>query len=357
MTTRTVLSFCCLYAVLSGPVHAEPLPVVTTLATYASLVREVGGDRVATDHLIAPGQDPHFVKPTPSLSMKLRRAKLFVSTGLDLELWVPAVVDRSGNRTIRDGEVGFVSAAHGIPLLEKPLVVPERTEGDAHLYGCPHITNGPDNLLDTAQNIMIGLIKVDPAGESEYRKNYAAFRRRLLEAMYGIDLLAALPEADLIKLTRSGRFYEFFRSPAGDRPAPSGRPLRQCVGGWSGRAMRFAGTKVITYHLYWPYLLRFLGLQKVATVEPKNGIPPSPQHLRSLLKTIAEQEVRLVLQASFYETRAARFLAERGGVLSVVLPTDVGERPGLNDTLALVDGWIHSIEQALQAAGQLREGD
>ncbi|MFQ5805232.1 MAG: zinc ABC transporter substrate-binding protein, partial [Phycisphaerae bacterium] len=55
-------------------------------------------------------EDAHFVKPKPSFALMLKKADLFVTTGLDLEIWAPTLVDKSGNRSIRDGQPGFVSA-------------------------------------------------------------------------------------------------------------------------------------------------------------------------------------------------------------------------------------------------------
>ena len=89
---------------------ADKINVVTTLSTYANDAKYVGGYKVKVNYIVAGDQDAHFVRPKPSYAMLLSDADLFVSTGLDLELWVPSLVDMSKNDNIRSGQKGFVAA-------------------------------------------------------------------------------------------------------------------------------------------------------------------------------------------------------------------------------------------------------
>ena len=134
----------------------------------------------------------------------LRDADLFVSTGLDLELWAPVLVNKSGNRNITDGAVGYVSAAHGIDLLEKPASA-DRSAGDVHIYGNPHIQTSPINAAAIAGNIATGLCKVDPDGCDSYRANLAEFHARLARRLYGDQLVELLGVDTLDTLARNGR--------------------------------------------------------------------------------------------------------------------------------------------------------
>ena len=128
------------------PIASEAtIRVVTTQETYAAIARELGGDRVDAKAIVPGNADAHFVKPKPSYAFMLRDADLFVSTGLDLELWAPVLVNKAGNRRIVDGAEGYVSASQGLDLMEKPASM-DRSAGDVHVYGNPHITTSPLNM-------------------------------------------------------------------------------------------------------------------------------------------------------------------------------------------------------------------
>jgi ABC-type Zn uptake system ZnuABC Zn-binding protein ZnuA len=70
-----------------GPVQDEPV-IVTSLTTYAAIAREIVGERGEVSAIADGAENPHFVMPRPSLILQLRKADMFVVTGLDLELWV-----------------------------------------------------------------------------------------------------------------------------------------------------------------------------------------------------------------------------------------------------------------------------
>ena len=99
---------------------APPIRIVTSLTTYGAIAREIVGDKGTVTSIAQGDEDPHFVQPKPSFVRLLRDADLFVTTGLDLELWVPALLDRAGNRKIAEGAPGYVTAYKGIHLLEVP---------------------------------------------------------------------------------------------------------------------------------------------------------------------------------------------------------------------------------------------
>ena len=77
-----------------------PVRVVATLPTYADLTRQIGGNQVLVTSIAHPLEDAHFVRPKPSFALELKRADLFITTGLDLELWVPPLLDRAGNSAV-----------------------------------------------------------------------------------------------------------------------------------------------------------------------------------------------------------------------------------------------------------------
>ena len=140
--------------------QADPVRVVATLPVYADLAEKIGGAEVDVSAIASPNEDAHFVRPKPSFALSIRRADLFITTGLDLELWAPVVLDRAGNADVSEGGRGYVTAYTGIELLDIPVSA-DRSGGDVHIFGNPHVTTDPLRALQVARNITVGLGRVD----------------------------------------------------------------------------------------------------------------------------------------------------------------------------------------------------
>ena len=329
-----------LVAILGVPSFAgATVKVVTTLTDYAAIARDVGGDRVEVQAIVAGNADAHFIKPKPSYALMLRDADLFVSTGLDLELWAPVLVNKAGNRKIVDGAEGYVSASHGLELLEKPASM-DRSAGDVHVYGNPHITTSPLNVSVIARNIATGLCKVDPEGCDAYKLNLDDFNNRVARRLYGDRLLELLGVDSLDPLAKSGRLVPFLEE----------HGLLGELGGWLGEAMPLRGQKLVCYHKNWIYFTTLFGLSVVDYVEPKPGIPPTARHVAELIKRIEDEDIRVLLTANYFERRKPELIAERTGIVPVVVPMHVRGEPGVNTYFDLVDLWVARLREAYASA-------
>jgi ABC-type Zn uptake system ZnuABC Zn-binding protein ZnuA len=328
---RALLSVSFLVVVCAGFAESAQLKVVTTLTSYASIARHVGGDRVQVASI-----SRHFVKPKPSLALMLRDADLFVTTGLDLEIWAPTLVDKSGNRRIRDGQPGFVAASEGVRMLDVPASA-TRSAGDIHVYGNPHIHTSPINAKVIAANIARGLTRVDPAGATAYEKNLVTFRRRIDVALYGERLVELLGAETLDALAKKGTLIEFLKDQTYED-----RPLIEELGGWLGRATDLRGKKLIAYHKNWSYFAELFGLEIVDYVEVKPGIPPSARHVHRLIDEIEQQGIGVLLSATYFDAGKPRVIAERTGCKVVRVPLGSGgdEAP---DYLRLIDLWLDGL--------------
>ncbi len=321
---------------------AARLQVVTTLPVYASIAESVGGDRVVAQAISRGDEDAHFVKPKPSFAFMLKQADLFVTTGLDLELWAPILVDRSGNRKIRDGAPGFVSASAGVAMLNVPESV-SRAGGDVHVYGNPHIHTSPINAKVIASNIAAGLKRVDPAGAARYDAGLAAFTRRIDESLYGKELVGLIDPATLDSLTRQGKLIDFLKS-----NELEGRKLIDSLGGWLGTALPFRGRKIVAYHDNWIYFTDLFGLDVVDFVERKPGIPPSARHVFELLGTIEAEGIKVLLAANYFSRSQIESIGERSGVTPVIVA--LGPMAVTADGyFELVDRWIADLRRAFDS--------
>jgi ABC-type Zn uptake system ZnuABC Zn-binding protein ZnuA len=318
------------------PVTSEAtIKVVATQQTYAAIARELGGSRVEAEAIVPGNADAHFIKPKPSYAFMLRDADLFISTGLDLELWAPVLVNKSGNRKITDGAVGYVAAAHGIDLLEKPASA-NRSAGDVHIYGNPHIQTSPINATIVASNIATGMCKVDPEGCRFYRANLADFNHRLARRLYGDRLVELLGVDTLDPLARSGRLVPFLEE----------RGFADQIGGWLAEAVPFRGRKLVCYHKNWIYFTTLFGLEVVGYVETKPGIPPTARHVAELIQRIEDEDVGVLLAVNYFERRKPELIAERTGIVPVVVPMSVGGEAGVETYFELVDLWVGRLKIA-----------
>jgi len=326
---------------------AAKINVVTTFSDFASIAKEIGGDKIDVDYLSQGDQDPHFVAPKPSLALKLRNADLFILTGMDLELWASTLLDKARNKQIMDGGIGYVTVYTGLEILEKPTGALSRTAGDVHVSGNPHIHTSPTNWITISENIMIGLCKVDPDNTDFYKKNREAFVDKVYRRMYGDELVDLIGGDQLTELLKAGTLHVFL-----DKEY-QGAKLIDRLGGWQKKAMPFRGSKVIAYHKNWTYFARDFGLDVVGFIEPKPGIPPTPKHVQYCVNLIEEHEVDVMLVASYFEKRKPTTIAQKTGIRALFLPLSVYAIPEVTDNFALVDYWIDSINNAVSSTTSL----
>ncbi len=350
MKRFTQLLFAALAAILLAPsglrAETSKLRVVGTQSTYASIADFIGGDRVVVDYIVRGDQDPHFVRPRPSLAQKLTKADLFISTGLDLELWAPALIDMSRNEEIRSGQRRYVSAAAGVRLQEIPKTR-SRSEGGVHIYGNPHITPNPLNGKVIAKNIASGLARIDPDGAGLYQKNYQRFCDEIDRRLYGEELLQLIGAATLNRLAEHpDRLIRFLQN-----KSYKGTPLIDRLGGWLKQGMAFRGKKIIGYHKNWAYANALFGLQMRNYVEPRPSIPPSPRHIEAVIKQMQQEKIGVILAANYYDESRVRAIAERVGARAVIVPIGVYGAEGVDDYFAVIDSFVDQLAAAYQAQG------
>jgi len=333
---------------LAGISRAE-VQVVTTLPDYATFARAIGGDRVYVDAIVQGDQDAHFIRPKPSFVGLVRNADLLVSTGLDLELWLPTVVNKSGNTRVRSGQIGYVAAAQGMRLLEKPKTM-SRAEGGVHIHGNPHMTCSPINMKVAARNIATGLMKVDPEG----RKDYEAGLKKLLDGidrrLFGEELVKLLGGKTLCAMAEKGTLIPFL-----EKRKFRGRALMNSLGGWMRKMMPLRGKPIVTYHKNWIYFVRLFGLEEAGTIEPKPGIPPSPKHVTELVSLMRERRIRIVLAANYFDEQKVRSVAASVDAEAVIVALYVGGAYGIDDYFKLVDHWTDELLTAARKAGVIPE--
>ena len=283
---------------------AKPLSVVTTTADLAAIAREVGGDRVAAVSLSKGYQDPHFVDAKPSYLVQLQHADLFVEVGRELEVgWAPGLVSGARNAKILPGAPGHVDASAQVAVIEVPAQV-SRSQGDVHPFGNPHYNLDPANGVPMARAIRDGLIRVSSGDAALFNTRCADFEKRLA-----------------VK-----------------------------VAGWKQRAqgLGLGGMKVVTYHRSWSYFAKAYGLVVVDYVEPRPGIPPSPNHVQDLVNEMKTGGVRVLIMEPFFDPRIPQKISRDTGVPLAVLPASVGAEDSIKTYFDLFDRIFADLGAALK---------
>lgn len=276
------------------------LRVITTTTDPGAITKAIGGDEVTVTTLCKGFQDPHFLDAKPSFMLELNRANLVESVGLELEIgYLPTLIDGARNDEIRPGRPGFLDLSSSITPMEV-IPVADRGQGDVHPEGNPHYWLDPENGRKMARAIAARLSQLEPKSASLFAANLAAFEQQL-----------TAKEAE-----------------------------------WQKRMAPFRGQKIVTFHKSWSYFAARYGLDVFAQVEPKPGIPPSPQHTLELLKTMQAQKVKLLLMENFYDRRVPDLIAQKTGAKLVYVPSMTGGDDGVSSYMDLFDRIVSTFESA-----------
>ncbi len=267
---------------------------------WAALAKELGGDKVSVYQASTALQDPHRVEARPSLIARMRSADLAICTGSDLEVgWLPVLLQAAGNRKVQVGAPGLLFASEFVERLEIPTRL-DRSEGDIHPQGNPHIQMNPHNIAKVAEVVTQRLAKIDSTNTAYYEARGTDFQTRWQQAMTN----------------------------------------------WEREAMPLRGMKVVSYHKSMTYLFNWLGIVEVGNLEPKPGVPPSAGHLSGLVGRLQSEPVDGITRATYNDPKAAQWLSERTRAPLVELPYTVGGTPGANDLFGLFDDTIARLKKA-----------
>ncbi|HWV37516.1 MAG TPA: metal ABC transporter substrate-binding protein [Vulgatibacter sp.] len=293
--------FAALLALAASTPAAADVRVVASVPALGSIAREVVGDAGRVDVLAPAEQDPHFADGKPSMILALNRADALLFAGLGLETgWLPTLVTASRNPRIQPGSPGSIEATAMVPLLETGGRA-DRSLGDVHPGGNPHVWLDPRRARTIALGLAERLAALDTERAAAYRANASRFAAEL------------------------------------DRR----------IEAWEKAMAPYAGRSVVPFHKSLVYLTDWLGLKEVATIEPLPGISPSPSHLAGLILRLRDTSPPpLVVSEPWHNLGTAATVAKKAGARFVRLPGDVGSVPGK-------DGYVAHLDELL---ARLRAG-
>jgi zinc/manganese transport system substrate-binding protein len=294
--------FVFLFCIGVTAVNAKKIIVVTTTSDLKSITEFIGAEKVDVSSIATGFQNPHFVDPKPSYIIKLSKAELFVTVGLDLETgWSPQLLTSSRNPKIQRGSNGYVDASVGVTLLQVPSSI-NRGEGDIHIYGNPHYWLDPVNAKQIAKNICDGLEKISPENTAFFEANLKAFNTK-------IDL-----------------------------------KLKE----WTMKISPYCGVKLIAYHNEWCYFEQRFGLKIVDFMEPKPGIPPTPSQLVKIISEVKSNMIKVIISSPYFTTSSSDVVSKQTGAKTIILGTSVGAFDSIKNYFDLFDYDIDMLIQGLK---------
>jgi zinc/manganese transport system substrate-binding protein len=282
------------------------IDVVATTEDLASIVKEVGGDKVKVEAIARGYQDPHFVEPKPSFILKLHGASLLVLVGRELEIgWLPPLTQQARNAKVQAGGEGYLDASQNVRILEIPTGQITRAMGDVHPQGNPHYWLDPENGRKIAQAVQAKLSALSPSDASYFAQRYADFDRRLGDAQKR----------------------------------------------WMAAMAPYKGIKVVTYHRSWANFADRFGLDVIGYVEPKPGIPPTPSHTLDVIQEMKRRNVKLILVEPYFDLKTPQSIARATGAEVLVMPPSVGGVKEATDYIALFDYDVNTLVAAIKRTG------
>ena len=174
--------------------------------------------------------------------------------------------------------------------------------GDVHPLGNPHFSLDPGLAPIITQTIVDGLARIAPQHRAAFERNRTAFLGRL--------------DAQMAE--------------------------------WTKTLEPFRGAKVVVYHPDFLYFLNRFGLVQLGTVEDRPGIPPSPQHLATLIKQMQAEKVKVVLVEPWNDRKLAARVAEEAGGKALVVASSVGAVKGADDYISAMDYNVKALAAALR---------
>jgi len=304
MRNAKILSFTLALAAVSAFASAQgKVNVVATTEDLASIGREIGGERITIESIAKGYQDPHFVEAKPSFILKLQRADLLIAVGRELEIgWLPPLIQQSRNGKIQPGAAGYLDASLEATILDIPTGQITRAMGDVHPLGNPHYWLDPENGKRIGKEIADKLSELRPSDRPYFQQQLASFVSRL--------------------------------------DAAEKR--------WLATMAPYKGMKIVTYHRSFPNFAERFGLDIVGYVEPRPGIPPTPQHTLDLINEMKRQNVKLVLVEPYFDSKTPNAIGRETGAQVLVMPPSVGGTKDVPDYFKLFDYDIALLASAIQ---------
>ena len=266
---------------------------------WESLAKEIGGEKVKTFSATHANQNPHYIRARPSLISKAVKADIIFCSGASLEVgWLPLLLQKAKG-SVQSGNDGYLMASEYVKVLEKTMVA-DRSMGDVHPEGNPHVHLNPHNISLIAKELTKRLELIDATNQSFYRSRLDNFILRWEEA----------------------------------------------INRWEKNSSDLKGMQVVIHHKTFSYLIDWLELKEVASLEIKPGIPPTASHLKGLLQQFKSKSPDVIIRTPFDPGDGSMWLSEKINTPAIIMPYTINGNDNSADLFALFENSINLLKGA-----------
>jgi manganese/iron transport system substrate-binding protein len=247
--------------------------VATTISTLNSMVQGVGGEHVTLKNIVPVGASPETFEPAPQDVATVADAQVLVENGAGLETWLDRLLRDAGGRNLH-----IVIGAAGLPVKNDN----------------PHLWMDPVYAKHYVAEIRDALIAVDPANADDYRRNAAAYDRRL-------DQLIASIRAQIATVPPSHRY-------------------------------------MIVFHNAWQYYNDRFGITTLGFVERNPGQEPNPQQIAALIDLAKAHHLHGVFSEPEYSPKLLYAIAQGAGIKVVedLYDDSIGTDPRVGNYISML---------------------
>ena len=274
--------------------HADSLKVVTTIPELTEIAKAVGGNDIESESLLSGSEDPHFLDASPYFISKVSNADIFCQVGLELEVgWAPKVIQKSANKKIQPGSVGFCDASAYVTTLEVPKGETNRSMGDVHRQGNPHYNLSPIELINASKKILEILVAHNPKKADTYRVNQQEFKKKMLKLQSQID-----------------------------------------------NKLKTQKLKVLQYHKEFNYFFDLYNIEQNGNIEHLPGVPPSSSRVAQVALKAKQQSINLAIGSHYTPEKHLKKFSEISGIPSIKLPAIVNLNNNKYNTIEKLQNYI-----------------
>ena len=214
-----------------------------------------------------------------------------ICSGAELETgWLPLLLRQAGNANVLPGKTGYFEASAFVQRLDIPVTV-DRSMGDVHAGGNPHVHLDPRRIAKIAIKLTERMQQLDPEGVRFYQHRQNDFDQRWQKA----------------------------------------------ISQWQQLAIPLKGKRVVVHHKDWVYLFNWLDIKIAGALEPKPGLPTTVGHLVELKQALEKSTASMIVYTAYQSPRAAKRFSQMAGLTAIELPYTIGGAKEVDDLFSLFD--------------------
>lgn len=246
----------CVFLLIIGCSTSEKKSeVVTTIYPFKAILQEVAGNRFEIKSILPAGVDPHTYEMISSDLKTIQQAAVFFYGSESLDGWAAKIETPN--------KVELINLIPKEYLIE--IKMPHSYNGKVESFGVdPHFWLDPLTVKVTLPNIVNELIKIDPAGEQDFKINADKFSIKLS------DLDRKIKDETKTLINRT----------------------------------------VFMSHPFFSYFFRRYNFDIAGSLEIAPGHQSSPREIKDLMDLVKEKNVKAIFTHKQHSDKPAKVLAE-----------------------------------------------